>query len=292
MFCSKCGTSMADNVEACPGCGAVVAAMPQTPPTPVFTPGGTAAAPQPALPPFQQYVPVQETDGKAVGSLILGILSIFPLGLLAAIPAIILGHISRSSIARSMGRLKGEGMALAGLIMGYCSIGLVLLIAAIVIPTVLRTMPGLKRTRMAANEAAAASTLHTINLAQSTYATRYPAKGYATDLSTLGPGPSGACPGGEGNAQHACLLDRIAGSSRCGDGVWCFKSGYMYLMTAACGSDGSCSDYAILATPITRGDTGNKSFCSTSDGIVRVGGLARIPGSVSVEACRLWPPLT
>src|SRR6266700_3216538 len=59
---------------------------------------------------------VAETDGKARASLILGFFAwIIP----AAIGAVILGHISRSEIQRSGGKLKGGGMALAGLIMGY-----------------------------------------------------------------------------------------------------------------------------------------------------------------------------
>ena len=171
--------------------------------------------------------------------------------------------------------------------MGYFSVAfvpLILIIAAIAIPTLMRP-------RMAANEAAAASTVRTVNTAQLAYTTQYPAKGYAPDLSTLGPGPSGECPDGRGTQAHACLLDGRVGAARCSAGVWCFKNGYMYVMTAVCGSDGVCSDYTILATPITRGNTGNKSFCSISDGLVRVGTLTRV-GSLSAEACKLWPPLT
>jgi hypothetical protein len=238
----------------------------------------------------QQYAG-QETDGKAVGSLILGILAIFPFGLLAGIPAVVLGHMSKSSIAKSMGRLKGQGMATAGLIMGYFSVAipLILIIAAIAIPGL--AIPGLLHTRVHANESAAASTIRTVNAAQVTYASEYPAKGYAPDLSTLGPGPSGECPGGEGTQAHACLLDGRVAAARCSAGVWCFKNGYMYVMTAVCSSDGVCSDYAILATPMSRGNTGNKSFCSISDGIVRVGTLTRV-GSLSAEGCKVWPPLT
>jgi len=282
MFCFKCGAAMVDTAQACPRCGALVAAVPQSPPPPVALPGGAAAVPQPG----RQYA-APETDGKAIGSLILGILAIFPFGLLAGIPAVVLGHFSKSSIAKSMGRLKGEGMATAGLIMGYFSVAfvpLILIIAAIAIPTLMRP-------RMAANEAAAASTVRTVNTAQLAYTTQYPAKGYAPDLSTLGPGPSGECPDGRGTQAHACLLDGRVGAARCSAGVWCFKNGYMYVMTAVCGSDGVCSDYTILATPITRGNTGNKSFCSISDGLVRVGTLTRV-GSLSAEACKLWPPLT
>src|SRR6516164_414969 len=150
MFCFKCGAGMADTAQACPRCGALVAAVPQSPPPPVPLPGGAAAVSQPG----RQYA-APETDGKAIGSLILGILAIFPFGFLAGIPAVVLGHMSKSSIAKSMGRLKGDGMATAGLIMGYFSVAfvpLILIIAAIFIPTVVHT-------RAVANEAAAASTI-------------------------------------------------------------------------------------------------------------------------------------
>ena len=276
---------MQDTAQACPRCGALQTAVPQAPPPPISTRGGAAAVPQPNM----QYAAPPETDGKALGSLILGILAIFPFGLFTGIPAIVLGHMSKSSIAKSMGRLKGEGMATAGLVMGYISVAfipLILIIAAIAIPNLLRA-------RIAANEAGAASTVRTVNVAQETYAAQYPDKGYARDLSTLGPGPTGTCQEAAGTQVHACLLDGNIGAARCSAGVWCFnrQRSYMYVMTAVCGSDGVCSDYAILATPITRGNTGNKSFCSTSDGIVRVGSLTRV-GSLSAEACKLWPPLT
>jgi hypothetical protein len=59
----------------------------------------------------------QETDPTAVASLICGIVTVFmPL---AAIPAVICGHLSRSKIKKSGGRITGGGMALAGLIIGY-----------------------------------------------------------------------------------------------------------------------------------------------------------------------------
>jgi hypothetical protein len=78
--------------------------------------------PVPAVPP---------TNGLAVGSLVCGIVEFFTLGL-AAIPAVILGHMARSQIRRTGER--GEGMAIAGLILGYLAIGgwalIIILIAA------------------------------------------------------------------------------------------------------------------------------------------------------------------
>ncbi|HZD92861.1 MAG TPA: DUF4190 domain-containing protein, partial [Candidatus Sulfotelmatobacter sp.] len=166
----------------------------------------TAQTQYPQGQPYQQppYGQGAKTDGQAVASLVLGIASIFLcLGILAGIPAIIFGHLSWSRIRRSMGRLKGEGMAMAGLILGYISIPSILIIAAIAIPNLLRA-------KISANESAAASTVRTVNTSQITYLTTYPEKGYAADLATLGPGPGGAC-GDAGTAEHACLIDGTLG---------------------------------------------------------------------------------
>src|SRR5579864_3750890 len=179
MFCYKCGTAMPDQPLTCPQCGAAVVA--RQPPASSST--SPAAAPSPWLnvPPAGIYAAQQETDGKAIASLILGILAIFPFWLFAGIPAIILGHLSQASIRKSNGQKKGGGMAIAGLVMGYCSLGLTLIIFAIAIPNLMRQ-------RTLANESAAASTVRTLNTTQVIYSTSYPQTGYASSLAVLGPG--------------------------------------------------------------------------------------------------------
>ena len=285
MFCSRCGANMPDTALSCPRCGSAVSSAPPPPPVAPAAapaPGRVAPAQWQAAPPAGPYVGPQETDGKAVGSLILGILAMFPFGLLTGIPAIILGHLSRKSIGESLGRLRGDGMALAGLIMGYISIAaipVVLIIAAIAIPSLLRS-------RMLANDAAAASTVRTISIAEATYSTLFPNVGYAHNLGTLGPGPSGTC-AGQATLEHACLLTAKLGCSS----PSCTNYGYSFELTATCGSDGVCSDYLVVATPLQPGTTGTKIFCSTSDGIIRARpqGGALLPGTTA--ECQSWPPL-
>jgi Domain of unknown function (DUF4190) len=93
---------------------------------------GTVAPPAPgnglpgnALPVVApQYVAVQPTEDKAVISMILGILGLVSFSILAGIPAIILGNMSRNNIRASSGRLGGESMATAGIVMGWVSVGL------------------------------------------------------------------------------------------------------------------------------------------------------------------------
>jgi type IV pilus assembly protein PilA len=290
MFCSRCGATMPDTALACPQCGAgVSSAAPPAAPAPAAAPapGRVALAQWQAAPPARPYVGQQVTDGKAVGSLILGILAMLGFWFLAGIPAVILGHLSRKSIRENLGRLRGEGMALAGLIMGYISIAslpIILIIAAIAIPSLLRA-------RMLANEGAAASTVRTFDSAQALYADKYPSIGYARDLATLGTGSALHCSEAEGSSEHACLIDRPLGNPNCTSGSWCMKSGYRFQITATCGSDGVCSDYVALATPAQPGTTGRRSFCSTSDAIVRAQteGRTALPGTTA--ECQSWSPL-
>jgi hypothetical protein len=76
------------------------------------------------------------TSALAIWSLVLGILGLLCFSFLAAIPAVICGHLGRSKIRDSQGALQGNGLALAGLILGYLSLAFFVLgiIAAIAIP--------------------------------------------------------------------------------------------------------------------------------------------------------------
>jgi hypothetical protein len=62
--------------------------------------------------------PPRATDGLAIASLVLGLLTPLCCGLFTGIPAIICGHISLSKISKNP-NLQGKGMAIAGLVLGY-----------------------------------------------------------------------------------------------------------------------------------------------------------------------------
>jgi hypothetical protein len=211
--------------------------------------------------------------------LILGIFGLLCLWGIAGVPAVILGHLSKADIKKSAGRLQGDGIATVGLITGYVSIALaVLFFAAIFIPN-------LTRTRMEANHKAAASTLRTLITAQVSYSTDYPNRGYAKDLTVLG-SSSSSCSDGR-SADHACLIAGPLAASQCTAGQWCNKGGYKFSMTGICNADGSCTDYVVVATPL-RSSMGSKTFCSTSDGVLRYKmGLIASP-LTSAEDCQSW----
>jgi hypothetical protein len=63
-------------------------------------------------------------------SLVFGIASWVALPFLGAVVAVVCGHIARAEIRRAApGTVQGEGMALAGLILGYVHLALILLFA-------------------------------------------------------------------------------------------------------------------------------------------------------------------
>ncbi|WP_200959074.1 DUF4190 domain-containing protein [Nocardioides sp. Soil796] len=69
---------------------------------------------------YQQFPPPRSTNGLAIASLVLGILWIYWLG---SVLALVFGYIARSQIKESGGRQDGEGMALAGIILGWIGVG-------------------------------------------------------------------------------------------------------------------------------------------------------------------------
>jgi len=91
--------------------------------------------PPPQMPPAM-FVAPPSNDGKAIASLVLGILSLVAcFGALTGIPAVVLGVMARRDIKNSGGTIGGDGLALGGIITGIlstvASIGLVIFYVAI-----------------------------------------------------------------------------------------------------------------------------------------------------------------
>jgi type IV pilus assembly protein PilA len=151
-------------------------------------------------------------------------------------------------------------------------VAIILIIAAIAIPSLLRA-------RIAANESSAASCLRTIKSTEYSYYSAYPAIGYAVQLQDLG-GASPCTPSPAG----ACLIDSsLAGAIAGTNG----KNGFVFAATGINGGSATNGDFVAAAAPVTVFKTGIRSFCSTSDGILRsnpgVGGLpvTTAPGCIA-----------
>lgn len=64
--------------------------------------------------------PLRTTSGMAIASLVMGILWIYWLG---SILALVLGYVARREIKRDPEHIEGQGLALAGIILGWIGIG-------------------------------------------------------------------------------------------------------------------------------------------------------------------------
>lgn len=85
---------------------------------------------------------VKQDSTLAIVSLVTGILGWTILPFLGSIVAIITGHLAKKEIRESGGRLDGDGMALAGLILGYTMLGLALLGLLVLITLLVVFIPG------------------------------------------------------------------------------------------------------------------------------------------------------
>lgn len=223
MICPKCGSPLAETSRFCSACGTVItpeqAAILQVP------------RPLPTGP--------QQTSGKAIASLVCGIINVFPL----FIVAIILGHVSLSEIRKSGGRLKGEGLAIAGLVMGYLgivAIPLILILAAIAIPNLLRA-------KMAANESSAVGSVRDLITAEVSYQTIHQDLGFTCNLTDL----SG-------------LIDSGLASGQ--------RTGYVFALQG-CSSEtqgGPVAKFQITAVPVKFSTTGLQAFCADESGVIRL----------------------
>jgi type IV pilus assembly protein PilA len=240
--CSRCAASVQEGVSFCPSCGNGLSGIP--------APMARLSPLSPAIP--ATYIGPQETSGKATASLICGILAYVILPFLAAIPAIILGHLALSDIKKRAGQLKGNGLAIAGMVMGYSQVvflPIILIIAAIAIPNLLRA-------RMAANEASAVGTLRNYNTAMVTYASMCPNAGFPVSVQNLGPGGSGC--------ERANLVGAVLATPDAA------KNGYRFFYSPGPANNlGQIVSYTITADPITDNTTGIRHFFVDESGVVR-----------------------
>jgi type II secretory pathway pseudopilin PulG len=225
-FCAACGNSLTEGERFCRVCGRDS--------TSGAPPAQAAGAPTtPAAP----VIPAK-TSGKAIASLLCGLLFFIPF---LFVVAIVLGHLALSEMKRSAGRLKGEGLAIAGLVLGYgwvIFIPIILIIAAIAIPNLLRA-------RMAANESSAVASVRTITTAEISYSSEHPTAGFTCSLSDLS------------------SFDKQLVSGP--------RNGYAFELSGCTADDkGAMVHYQVAAYPVTRNQSGIRAFCSDETAVVRV----------------------
>jgi type IV pilus assembly protein PilA len=167
---------------------------------------------------------------------------------------------------------KQKGFSLIELLI---VVAIILIIAAIAIPNLLRA-------RVAANESSAAASVRTITTGMVTYQTAYPTVGYASTIASLGTGGvNTACPGAV--QATACIIDSQLASGT--------KSGYGFV-AAGQGAAAPATTFVASANPLTLNVTGIKGLCSTEDGVARfvtpgtTGGAA-----ISYANCLTYGPL-
>jgi len=147
---------------------------------------------------------------------------------------------------------KQKGFSLIELLI---VVAIILIIAAIAIPNLLRA-------RIAANESSAAASTRTIATAELSYATAYPTVGYPATLAILGP-LDAACTVGP-TVTNACIIDFVLGSA----GVTP-KSGYKFTAVGSSPVGGVNQQYTVDDNPATVNTTGVKEFCAVEDNVVR-----------------------
>lgn len=174
--------------------------------------------------------------------------------------------------------LRTRGFSLIELLI---VVTIILIIAAIAIPNLIRS-------RIAANNSAAAAAIRSINTAEATYQNSYPLVGY-TSLSALGPG-GGTCGPGGGTSVNACILDEMIGCSGGASGAFCTREQFRYAVTI----NSSGADYVAFAQPLSPMQ-GDHDYCSVPDMVVRTtpdpSASASVPATDAACTGGLYSPI-
>jgi type IV pilus assembly protein PilA len=130
-------------------------------------------------------------------------------------------------------------------------VAIILIIAAIAIPNLLRA-------RMSANEASAAGSVRSINNAEASYNAAYSNVGFSTSLPALG-GTNPCTP----SSSSGCFIDTGLSNGT--------KSGYSFAVQVGSipAASGLNLSYSVIATPQALDITGSRYFCSFEDFVLR-----------------------
>jgi type IV pilus assembly protein PilA len=143
---------------------------------------------------------------------------------------------------------------------GFSLIELLIVVAIILIIAAI-ALPNLVKSRMAAHEASAVSSIRTYTSANVAYSALCPAVGFPATLADLGPG-GGACAGG------ANLVDPILGVAAP------TKAGYAFIYVPTSGDGMTNTNYTVNANPVVVGATGQRFFFCNETGVIRYNNVA------------------
>jgi len=203
--------------------------------------------------------PRQVRRGYAIASLVLGILSLPTVGLLlvGAMTSVALGVVALVKASRQPEEYGGKGMAITGIVLAGVSILLIPfvgIVAAIAIPSLLRA-------RVSANEAAALGDMRTVVSAEAAYQAEN--AGYFDRLECLAT-PGQCIPGYHGSS----MIDQRLLSTEDKGYRRTFYPGPRAEPTPAKASPTSLMAFAYVATPVSPGRTGVRTFCGDATGVI------------------------
>lgn len=174
----------------------------------------------------------------------------------------------------TQGSRSNRRMAIAAT-RGFSLIELLIVVFIILIISAI-AIPSLFRSKIAANESSAVSSIRQINTAEGTYSSSW-GSGYSVDLASLG-GTSAACLAGA-TAANACLLDDLISVAPFS------KSGYTFAAGGTNQVGGVFNGYEVNATPNTVQTTGVRAFCSDASGVIKYVTPGAAPIGLAAGSC-------
>jgi hypothetical protein len=229
-FCLGCGNSLSEGERFCGNCGR----------------DSQASEAGPRVDPQVAFGLHPETSGKAIFSLISGLLFLI---LPFSIVAVIFGHLSLSEIRKSAGRLTGKGLAIAGIVLGYLGVALIVALIGLGIYGQRVARKAIAANLTVGNENSVVTAVRTLNTAEIAYAQAHRASGYTCSLSEL-------------SDAWGISADLARGR----------KNGYVFELQGCTSAkaDGPIVKYKLVAYPATPGKTAVPAFCSDQSDLIRV----------------------